>query len=579
MTAYPIDNSRFDRAALEAELVKAGGEVRGAVVKCPFHDDKHPSAGVYQGDDQVWRYKCQTVECGFSGDLYDVRARAEGKDLADILKAKSKTSGPFAFPGTKRKYDTVDDLVASVSNLVNTFTYRNPDTLNADMIVLRTQKPGEGKSFLQAHETTTGIVFGGAEKPWPIYNRARVRLANTVVVVEGEKCVHALDAVGITATTSPSGAGKAAEASWLDLQGKTVVLWPDNDVAGTSHMKAVMSILEKLPDPPRILMIDPDELGLPAKGDAADFIESGHDPHKAIADAKSVGPSTEVGNFIGEIIAGKRRNLPWTPTWRLLNQMAYALIPSTVTLVCGEPGSGKSFAMLQVARSWHDSGIPVAVYELEETREYHLRRCLAQLAGNSNMTDYDWIREHPDQANQHFETHRHQLDSFGATITCSSDGQPNLKDLSDWVVQQAEMGKRVILLDPITVADKGRDIAKEDATFVVTCKQVADKYGCSIVLVTHPAKVRGKRPEMNDLSGGASFERLAQCIIWLKRHDKRTEWVQDPNGYCKYQEINRTMAILKSRNGKGATADIGFWFDPGDLGFTEKGLIVKEADR
>ena len=117
------------------------------------------------------------------------------------------------------------------------YQYVHPDTSKVEMIVLRMVKPDGDKDFRQARPEGSGFVQQAPAKPWPLYNRARIRNADTIVVVEGEKCVHALHNCGIVAITSPAGAGKARHADWTPLAGKNCVLWPDKDESGRAHMK------------------------------------------------------------------------------------------------------------------------------------------------------------------------------------------------------------------------------------------------------------------------------------------------------------------------------------------------------
>jgi hypothetical protein len=123
-------------------------------------------------------------------------------------------------------------------------------------------------------------------KPWPLYNRTRVAASDTIVVVEGEKCVHALADIGIVATTAPGGAGKAPHADWTPLAEKTVYLWPDADPVnppkhphagkrtGIEHMKDVAQQLQALEPPPLVLWLDVDQLGLPPKGDVVEYLDT-----------------------------------------------------------------------------------------------------------------------------------------------------------------------------------------------------------------------------------------------------------------------------------------------------------------
>jgi len=67
------------------------------------------------------------------------------------------------------------------------YQYVHPDMGKVEMLVLRMVKPDGDKEFKQARPEGSGFVREAPPKPWPLYNRARVRNADTIVVVEGEK--------------------------------------------------------------------------------------------------------------------------------------------------------------------------------------------------------------------------------------------------------------------------------------------------------------------------------------------------------------------------------------------------------
>jgi putative DNA primase/helicase len=57
---------------------------------------------------------------------------------------------------------------------------------------------------------------------------ARRVVADTVVLVEGEKFADALASIGIVATTAMGGTATAiVKTDWTPLQGKAVSVWPD----------------------------------------------------------------------------------------------------------------------------------------------------------------------------------------------------------------------------------------------------------------------------------------------------------------------------------------------------------------
>lgn len=69
------------------------------------------------------------------------------------------------------------------------------------------------------------------------------RRVDTVFVVEGEKDVHALESLGVLATTNPGGAGKWREEHGRALHGRRVMIIPDADAVGRKHAAAVAESL------------------------------------------------------------------------------------------------------------------------------------------------------------------------------------------------------------------------------------------------------------------------------------------------------------------------------------------------
>ncbi len=132
-----------------------------------------------------------------------------------------------------------------------------------------------GKKFLQRRPDDNGGWI------WNLHNVQRVlyrlpdlsvKSEDPVFVVEGEKDADRLCAEGLVATTNPGGAGKwRAEYNAL-LQGRDVVLIPDNDAPGRRHMEQVAQALAGAARSVKVLDL-PD---LPPKGDVCDWLNAGH---------------------------------------------------------------------------------------------------------------------------------------------------------------------------------------------------------------------------------------------------------------------------------------------------------------
>ena len=572
---------RSNQGALADVLREAGAEVKGKTVRCPFCDDKHPSAGIYRPNGDGWRYKCHA--CGFNGSILDVIAKVDGMEVSEVFRRLRSDSEAKKQP---KVYPTVEALKSAVPNVETVYEYTNPATGKPDLLVIRI-KTADGKTFRMARPQSGGFVMQAPDKPWPLYNRGRVWAADTIIVTEGESCVHALHRYGVIATTSPGGALKALHAGWGSLSGKNVILWPDNDEPGRAHMHQVEGILQQLQPAPRISILEPADLDLQGKEDAADFIEQLETLYtdraeiqaailEALNKAKPRGIASSVHELIEDAISGRREAVKWL--WQLIGALTKALLPGTVVILCGNVGASKSLALLEAAIYWFLNGVRVAVWELEEDRAFHLSRCLAQKSGIAELTDPDWIKDNPEKARETFKEHEAFLEGFGACIHASPDTQPTLEQLAKWVRDRAKAGCRIIAIDPITAAaHKGRDVWAEDSAFLNNIKRTAVDHRCSIVLVTHPVKAVSF-PDVTQLAGGAAYQRFAQTILWLESHDPKASTVKTACGTTEI-EHNRTVHILKARNGKGQGVKLACNFKPESLTLNEIGIIVKVKKR
>jgi hypothetical protein len=241
------DLLRNNRAALEQALKEAGAQIRGRTVLCPFHQDRRPSGSLYEKEG-IWRFKC--MACGAGGDVYDIRALANGTTVADELRSESgpklsKHKQPKRSAPSFANLDAVREFLRSKVGPIESeyrYTSAEGDTVQT---VFRC-KATEGKTFRPVHLSDAGYVLGAAEKPWPLYNLPAIAKAEAVVVVEGEKCADILNKYGFCATTSAGGAKNARSTDWTPLAGKRVILWPDNDTEGRRYIVEVESILQGL---------------------------------------------------------------------------------------------------------------------------------------------------------------------------------------------------------------------------------------------------------------------------------------------------------------------------------------------
>jgi len=588
MNDLELSNIKSDRGLLVAELLQAGAKFRGNTVFCPFHEDRHPSGGIYEKDG-VWRYKC--LACGVGGDIFDIRSKVAGSTPAQVMReavngpAKVKhspgenTALAFASLDTVRQY-----LQAKVGSIVSEHTYTGA---SADMVqmVFRCESTTGGKTFRPVHLTDKGYILGAAPKPWPLYCLPSIKQAEMVVVVEGEKCADVLTRYGFVSTTSAGGAKNAKSSDWTPLAGQGVTLWPDNDTEGRRYMAEVEQILEALQPAPRVSILDSANLDLGDKEDVADFVKQLKVLNRpdaeitvaiaeALKKAKQRNITGEVQQRVADIASGRWSSIPWP--WDCLSSLTRSFQPGTLVLVSGSPGASKSFMTLQAFVYWHEQGLRVALYELEKDKIYWVFRVLAQKTANADLTDDKWVKENSEAAREMCSEHSEFLNGFGRVLFTSPETQPTLVQLAEWVEERAKAGNRIIGIDPVTLAARTAEPWVDDSRFLQSIERSVREHGCSVVLVTHPVKAVSF-PDMSQIAGSAAYQRVVDTILWLESHDEKSSKIRMSVGTT--EELHdRTLYILKSRY-KGMGMRLAYQFDSASLTLSELGFIVKDRKK
>jgi hypothetical protein len=287
----------------------------------------------------------------------------------------------------------------------------------------------------------------------------------------------------------------------------------------------------------------------------------------------------ELQRHLADQIAGRYRCEPWP--WPMLTSLSRSLLPGSVTIVCGTPGSAKSWFVLSCLRWWTAHGINAAVLMLEETRKWHLNRALAQCQGDANILNPDWCRLNRDAAMQSYERHHDEIDRIRDRLTC--DGDKTVAQCAEWVESQCDAGARVIVIDPITLADSGGEKPWDaDRKFMGRVKTAINKSGSSLVLVTHPRKQSGGGKSvapagLDDLAGGAAYGRACASALWLTgAGDGVMMPVVDSHGAYAEHQVHKVMRVIKARNSVGCGKSLAYQFR--DLSFDELGQIVQKSE-
>ena len=228
----------------------------------------------------------EVVLTGEKAGLWTDRADGNGGDIFDLVAAHFRIDVHAEFP---RVLDEAGRLLGRASATPIAKPKKTPpmddlgpatakwDYLDAEgqliAVVYRYDPPGGKKEFRPWDAKRRKMA---PPEPRPLYHQPGIATADTVVLVEGEKCAQALIDAGIVATTAMHGANAPVDKTdWSPLAGRTVLIWPDKDKPGWDYADAAShAILAAGARGCRILYPPEDK---PEGWDAADAIVEGFD--------------------------------------------------------------------------------------------------------------------------------------------------------------------------------------------------------------------------------------------------------------------------------------------------------------
>jgi hypothetical protein len=217
-----------------------------------------------------------------------------------------------------------------------------------------------------------------APTPRPLYNQPGLATSDVVVLVEGEKCAHALIKAGVCATTAMNGARAPIDKTdWSPLRGKDVLIWPDRDAPGWDYAEGAARAAIAAGAASVAILIPPSDK--PDGWDAADALIEGLDVQTFLASAER------------RVLKAAQPNLPMFTLGALLDDVSplpadliapRVLTPGGLMVFGGAPKVGKSDFLLSwlahmaggAAFLGLTPGRPLRVFYLQAEVQYHYLR-------------------------------------------------------------------------------------------------------------------------------------------------------------------------------------------------------------
>lgn len=404
--------------------------------KCPAHADDSPSLSVDRGDKGVvliCRAGCQTS---------DVLA-AMGLKMADLFDSTNGNGKQREEPiATYRYVDEHGTLLFEVLRFANKqFRQRRPDGNGG-----WEWKVGDVRRVLyRLPQILEGVAAG-----------------RTVFVVEGEKDVHAIEAVGGLATCNAGGAGKWRVEYAELLKGADVVVVADQDGPGIKHAADVEASLHGIARRVRVVKA--------AVGkDAADHLAGGHTLEEWTASPKALRRSL-LGHLVAEGV----------PAPKMVHDWLYA---GGLHTFQSEPGVGKSWLALWLSAQLMASGWAV-VYLDEEGGDDLVAERLGALGVDPDVVDSLF----------HYFPFPQR--------TWTDEDVEALRDMLTSIPNVA-VGVLDSLPDFLAAADKDEDRSKDVTRFVHTVLAPFRDIGAALVVLDHLIKPKAEAKTRSRYSRGS----------------------------------------------------------------------------
>jgi len=232
---------------------------------CPAHEDRTPSLSFKETADGTVLLNC------FAGCPPASVTAALGLHPSELFSGPQEAAGPIEPSREKRVFARVEDAASAYGMGAPHRQWPYLDAIGREVgRTLRWNLPDD-KEIRPLAVCEGGWSRSAPTRPRVLFNLPSVIASTAAVnyVVEGEKNVDALAALGFMATTSMGGAGSPHLSDWSPLIGRSVVILPDNEKAGRGYAEAVTRLLHHVGATVRIVELP----GLPEGGDVADLFD------------------------------------------------------------------------------------------------------------------------------------------------------------------------------------------------------------------------------------------------------------------------------------------------------------------
>lgn len=563
---------------------------------CPFHQEDHASF-IY--NKKAFNFRC-FGSCGRSYDILDV-FMYKGATYAEACKKLFELAEmPYSFGElgvkTKRHYRYPHEVPCTDKSKVYAYFEQRKisrETLDA----LDVRQDSEGNAVFNYYDTNDVLtmvkykpshkVQHGQAKCWCqqnsdtaplLFNMNRINVNSPLLICEGEPdCLSAVEAGFKNAVSVPLGSSNLhwidENLEWLD-QFESIIICADNDDAGVKMQKECVPRLgswrTKVVDIPAIpigntgrVTKDLNEiLYVCGKDKVLELVLDAKDsPVPSVADLSDVEP-TEYEDVDGV-----------TTGLKAIDDELMRLFFGTLTIVSGQPGSGKSSLLTQLACNSLDNDIGTWLFSGELPNGVEKSWFNYIFAGPRNITDAISRRGNPykkistttlAEINKTYKGRWHiYRDDYDNTL------DKLIASMTDTV---RKYGARCLILDNFMCIDTetSEEELRSQTDTIKKLIEFAKKYQVAVILVCHPRKMdAGTNVGIYDIAGTSNIVNLAHRTIGLRRvtdaeRENAAKYSEKRRQLLKYDVI---VTIVKDRMFGRQNIDVGLYYDPASRRF------------
>lgn len=563
---------------------------------CPFHQEDHASF-IY--NKKAFNFRC-FGSCGRSYDILDV-FMYKGATYAEACKKLFELAEmPYSFGElgvkTKRHYRYPHEVPCTDKSKVYAYFEQRKisrETLDA----LDVRQDSEGNAVFNYYDTNDVLtmvkykpshkVQHGQAKCWCqqnsdtaplLFNMNRINVNSPLLICEGEPdCLSAVEAGFKNAVSVPLGSSNLhwidENLEWLD-QFESIIICADNDDAGVKMQKECVPRLgswrTKVVDIPAIpigntgrVTKDLNEiLYVCGKDKVLELILDAKDsPVPSVADLSDVEP-TEYEDVDGV-----------TTGLKAIDDELMRLFFGTLTIVSGQPGSGKSSLLTQLACNSLDNDIGTWLFSGELPNGVEKSWFNYIFAGPRNITDAISRRGNPYKKIS-TTTLAEINKTYKGRWHIYRDDYDNILDklIASMTDTVRKYGARCLILDNFMCIDTetSEEELRSQTDTIKKLIEFAKKYQVAVILVCHPRKMdAGTNVGIYDIAGTSNIVNLAHRTIGLRRvtdaeRENAAKYSEKRRQLLKYDVI---VTIVKDRMFGRQNIDVGLYYDPASRRF------------